>query len=262
MEYTITEWVNLLLRWAHVFAAILWIGSTYFFTWLDGQFGRESDDVWLVHSGGFYIVKKEKLVAGAARRLHWFRWEAAATWTTGLLLLIVVYDRGGLMVDAASPVSAGTASLVGYGALAAGWVVYDAIWRSPLRARETLGAALCFVLLVAAAWGLSRVMSGRAAYLFVGGMMGTIMAANVWMRILPGQRKMIAAVEAGRAPDLTLAAGAKLRSKHNTFLVVPVVAIMISNHFPVATYGSAYNWAILGLLTLAGWTAAHWLRRA
>lgn len=261
MEYTLTEWLNLVLRWAHVFAAILWVGSTYFFTWLDGQFGRQ-DDVWLVHSGGFYIVKKEKLVAGASRRLHWFRWEAAVTWTTGLLLLFLVYDYGGIMIDTMSPVSARAASLIGYAALAAGWVVYDGIWQSPLRTREPVAVALCFVLLVATAWGLSQVMSGRAAYMFVGGIMGTIMTANVWMRILPGQRRMIAAVEAGQAPDLSLSARAKLRSKHNTFLVVPVVAIMISNHFPVATYGHAYNWAILGALTLAGWGAAVWLRRA
>jgi uncharacterized membrane protein len=261
MDYTLTEWLNLLLRWAHVFAAILWVGSTYFFTWLDGQFARGAGDVWLVHSGGFYIVKKEKLVAGAAGRLHWFRYEAAATWATGLLLLFLVYDYGGLMADAASPVSARTASMFGYGAIVAGWVVYDGIWLSPLRTRERLAVALCFVLLVATAWGLSRVMSGRAAYIFTGAVLGTIMTANVWSRILPGQRAMIASVEAGRAPDLSLAARAKLRSKHNTFLVVPVVAIMISNHFPVATYGNAFNWLILGVVTLAGWTAAAWLRR-
>ena len=262
MDYTLSEWINLLLRWAHVFAAILWIGTTYFFTWLDSAFSRRGDDVWLVHSGGFYIVKKEKLVAGVAGKLHWFRWEAAWTWITGVLLLVFVYDHGGLLVDAGSNVRPAIAAVAGFAVLAGGWMVYDAIWESPLRTRELIAVTCCFVLLVATAWGLTHVMSGRAAYIHVGGMMGTIMTANVWMRILPGQRKMIAAVEAGRAPDLSLAARAKLRSRHNTFMVVPVLAIMLSNHFPVATYGRTYNWLILGGLTLAGWAAAALLRRA
>jgi uncharacterized membrane protein len=262
MDYTLTEWINLALRWAHVFAAILWIGTTYFFTWLDSEFSRRGDDVWLVHSGGFYIVKKEKLVAGVASRLHWFRWEAAWTWITGVLLLVFVYHHGGLLVDAGSNVRPAVASIAGFAALLGGWIIYDAIWESPLGTREPLAVTICFVLLVATAWVLTQVMSGRSAYIHAGGMVGTIMTANVWMRILPGQRKMIEAVEAGRSPDLSLAARAKLRSKHNTFMVVPVVAIMLSNHFPVATYGHSYNWLILGGLTLAGWGAAAWLRRA
>ena len=262
MNYELSEWINLLLRWAHVFAAILWVGTTYFFTWLDGQFTRRADDVWLVHSGGFYIVKKEKLVAGVAGKLHWFRWEAAFTWISGVVLLVFVYHHGGLLVDAGSSVRPVFASIAGFVVLLGGWAVYDALWESPLGRREPLAVAICFVLLVGAAWALTLVMTGRSAYIHVGGMMGTIMAANVWMRILPGQRKMIEAVEAGRAPDLSLAARAKLRSKHNTFMVVPVLAIMLSNHFPVATYGHAYGWAILGVLTLIGWAAANWLRRA
>jgi uncharacterized membrane protein len=261
MDYTLSEWINLVLRWAHVFAAILWVGTTYFFTWLDGQFSRRTDDVWLVHSGGFYIVKKERLVAGVADRLHWFRWEAAFTWISGVVLLIFMYHHGGLLVDAGSNVRPVVASVAGVAALLVGWVVYDAIWESPLRLREPLAVGVCFGLLVGSAWALTHVMSGRSAYIHVGGMMGTIMAANVWMRILPGQRKMIAAVEAGGAPDLSLAARAKLRSKHNTFMAVPTVALIVSNHFPVATYGHAYNWLILGGLTLAGWGAAAWLRR-
>ena len=117
MDYTLSEWINLLLRWAHVFAAILWIGTTYFFTWLDGAFSRR-DDVWLVHSGGFYIVKKEKLVAGVAGKLHWFRWEAAWTWITGVLLLVFVYDHGGLLVDAGSNVRPAIAAMAGFAVLA------------------------------------------------------------------------------------------------------------------------------------------------
>lgn len=270
MDYTLFEWTNLLLRWAHVFAAILWVGSTYFFTWLDAEFTRRGpatglgagEDVWLVHSGGFYIVKKEKLVAGASSKLHWFQWEAAFTWITGIVLLLLVYYHGGLLVDASSATSKFAASLIGIAAITGGWIVYDAIWSSPLRTREPVAVVLCFVLLVAVTWALTQVLSARAAYIHVGAILGTIMTANVWNRILPGQRRMIAAVEAGRAPDMSLAASAKLRSKHNTFIVVPVLAIMLSNHFPVATYGHRYNWLILGGITLIGWGAALLLRRA
>jgi len=142
----------------------------------------------------------------------------------------------------------------------AGWAVYDLLWLSPIRKSQTLGMAISFALIVALAYGLCHTLSGRAAYLHVGAVFGTVMFLNVWMRILPGQRKMIAALKEGRAPDYALAARAKLRSKHNTFLAVPVVLLMISNHFPAATYGSRYNWEILIGLIVAGWIAAKVIR--
>lgn len=263
MDYTVSEWMNLALRWMHVFAAILWIGQTYFFSWLDGRFSEHAPDgegrdaeVWLVHSGGYYAVRKEPLRAGVASRLRWFRWEAAFTWITGVLLLGVVYHMGGLLVDAGSDVSAGIAATAGVAAIVLGWAVYDAIWQSKLGQREAAAVAICFLLLVAVAWGLSQVMSGRSAYMHVGAMLGTIMTANVWMRILPTQRRTIAAVESGQPFDPAPGARAKQRTKHNTFMVVPVVFIMISNHFPVSTYGHTYNWLILAALTLVGWGAA------
>jgi len=252
MSYQIREWLNLAVRWAHVFAAIMWIGQTYFFTWLDRRF-RDEKQVWMVHSGGFYVVDKQKVPELLPQTLHWFKWEAAFTWISGLLLFVLVYYTGGLM-NGAKEVGVSIALLI------AGWIVYDLMWISPLVRYEKAGAAISYVLLVATTYGLTRFYEGRAAYLQIGAMLGTIMAANVWMRILPAQRQLIAATKAGQPPDMTLAERAKQRSKHNTFTVMPVVFIMISNHFPVATYGHQYNWAILAVLVLAGWGAAAIIR--
>ena len=266
MSFDIFEWLNIVLRWAHVFAAILWIGSTYYFTWLDGQLTAAADGkIWMVHSGGFYVVEKQPNPEILPKKLHWFRWEAAFTWLTGMALLIVVYYLGGagLMVDdTVAQIGAGTAIGIGVGLLIVAWLVYDLLWVSPLAKQPAVATGICCALLVGIVYGVTHLMSGRAAYIHVGAMFGTIMTANVWMRILPAQRRMVAAMQAGKAPDATLAARSKLRSKHNTFMVVPVVFIMISNHFPSSTYGSRYNWVVLCALIVAGWVAAKFLRRA
>ncbi|HEV8384249.1 MAG TPA: urate hydroxylase PuuD, partial [Candidatus Acidoferrales bacterium] len=179
------------------------------------------------------------------------------------LLLGIVYYMGGALVDPdVAQWTPWQATGIGLGAIIAGWVVYDLLWSSPLAKHETLGAVISYALIVAAAYGLSRVFSGRGAYIHVGAILGTLMTLNVWMRILPAQKKMVAALAAGRAPDLTLGARAKQRSKHNTFMVVPVVFTMISNHFPIATYGDKYAWIILVVLVLVGWGAAAAIRRA
>ena len=264
MSYTISEWVNLIVRWTHVFAAILWVGSTYYFTWLDGQLQRAPGrDVWMVHSGGFYTVVKQKTLGVPPEQIHWFRWEALATWVSGFLLLGSVYYGGGLMLDATDPrVGQSTAVMIGIAFLIAGWLVYDLLVRTPIARNDVAFAILCFILIVAAAWGLSRVVSARAMYIHTGALFGTIMAANVWMRILPPQRRMIAAMARGEAMDPALGQGAKQRSRHNTFLVVPTVAIMISNHFPTATYGNRHAVAVLAGLIVVGWIAAAVIRRA
>jgi uncharacterized membrane protein len=265
MDPVVNEWLNLLLRWGHVFAGILWIGSTYYFTWLDGRIHDEKENpggkVWMVHSGGFYEVAKRKAPDTGSGKLHWFRWEAAITWLSGVLLLGVVYHMGGALVDKdVLAISDGMGSLIALGVLVAGWLVYDLLWLSPIGKNEVAGAVISYALLVGVTYALTRVFASRAAYIHVGALMGTLMAANVWLRILPAQRQMIAATNSGGVADARLAARAKGRSKHNTFMVVPVVFIMISNHFPVATYGSQHNWIILAVLILVGWVAAKFLR--
>ena len=182
---------------------------------------------------------------------------AALTWATGMALLVVVYYMGGLLQEPAAELSQGAAIAIGLALLPVAWIVYDTLWRF---VPTPVAAPVSFALIVAAAWALGQVFSARAAYMHVGAALGTIMAANVWERILPAQRAMVEAIRAGRPPDLTLGARAKERSKHNTFIVVPLVMIMLSSHFPTLTFAHDQAWAMLGLLTLVGWAAA-WLVR-
>jgi uncharacterized membrane protein len=273
IDPTISEWLNLILRWVHVFAGIMWVGTTYYFTWLDARLSEEEKavantgntaQIWMVHSGGFYVVEKRKVPDLASRTLHWFRWEAGTTWLSGFALLVLVYYiGGGALVDPdIYDISVVKATALGIGVLLGGWLIYDLMMISPLGKNEKVVAAIFYVLIVATTYGLTRVLSGRAAYIHVGAMFGTIMAANVWMRILPAQKKMITAINEGRKPDDALSAQAKLRSKQNTFMAVPVVFIMISNHFPGVTYGDRNNWIVLSVLVLLGWIAAKFIRRA
>jgi uncharacterized membrane protein len=264
MDPTISEWINLLVRWFHVFAGILWIGSTYYFTWLDGRLRDEAENhgqVWMVHSGGFYVVERRKKLEDLSRKLHWFRWEALFTWISGFILLSLVYYMGGALVDLdRTGIGPGLAHGIGFGTLIVGWAVYDLLWMSPLGKKEPIGVAVCYLLLVGVIYGLWHTMATRAAYIHTGALMGTIMTANVWMRILPGQRKLLAAMKDGREPDQKLADRAKQRSKHNTYMIVPVVFTMISNHYPVSTYGSDHGWIVLAALIPIGWVVARFIR--
>ena len=267
----LNAWIDLTLRWAHVFAGILWVGTTFYFTWLDGRFSEleeqaknkqpeEKQFVWMVHSGGFYAVEKQKVPQLIPATLHWFKWEAAITWLTGFLLFGLLFYHGGYLVSLEDPpLAKGPAIGLSVGLLLAGWIVYDLLWK--FCRNGTLGVAISYVLVVVTAWVCCRYLSGRAAYIQLGAMFGTIMAANVWMRILPAQRRMVAALKAGQPPNLEEGARAKTRSKHNTFIVIPVVFTMISNHYS-GTYGSKYNWIILSAMVLVGWVAAKWIRRA
>lgn len=295
IDPTVSEWLNLILRWVHVFAGIMWVGTTYYFTWLDARLTEEEKavlntgaaaQVWMVHSGGFYVVERRKVPDLVSRTLHWFRWEAGTTWLSGMALLLVLFYIGGgsglldpdvrdsftsFMKNSAGMTSFASFLAARYEVLAIvlGLViiffsafVYDVLMRSPLRKSEQAFAAVAYLILVGIGFGLTRVLSARAAYIHVGAIMGTIMAANVWMHILPAQKKMIAALNDGLKPDDALSAQAKLRSKQNTFMAVPVVFLMISNHFPGVTYGERNAWVILAVLILAGWLAAKFIRRA
>jgi len=271
----LNEWFTIAARWIHVFAGIMWVGQTYFFTWLDGRFtemmrsaasasGEKGspaglkDRIWMVHSGGFYVVEKQKNPLLMPGKLHWFKWEAMITWASGIALLILVYYTGGLMVD--ENMDTTVPLLVGIGTLLLSFPVYNILWKHVRN--ETLGVIISYVLLVLLSYELTRVMGGRAAFIHVGAVMGTIMNANVWSCILPAQRKMVKALESGGEVDLKLGEQAKIRSKHNTFMAVPVVFIMISNHYPVATYGNDWNWIVLSVMILAGWGAAKVIRKA
>lgn len=271
MSSSVREWLNLSVRWFHVFAGIMWVGQTYYFTWLDGQFGKSAKAaanapgpaVWMVHSGGFYTVERQKSLGVGAERVRWFRWEALTTWLGGMVLLILVYYLGSGLIDPdVVDISQAAGVAIGVGVLAAGWLIYDTAARSRLGESEAAFAVFALAMTAAISWGLMHVFSGRAAYIHMGAIFGTIMTANVWLRILPAQRSMLAAAVAGAEFDPALGAEAKLRSKHNTFLAVPVVFLMVSNHYPVATYGNRYGWPVLVVLVVVGWMAAKLIRAA
>src|SRR5580692_11615540 len=250
----------------------MWVGQTYYFTWLDGQFGKLAKNaaesgslpqVWMVHSGGFYSVEKKGSLSVGPEQVHWFRWEALMTWVSGIALLFLVYYLSSGLIDPdVADISQARGIAIGIAVLAGGWILYDVAVRSPLGKSEPAFSVFSLLMIAVLAWGLMHVFSGRAAYIHVGAVLGTIMTANVWFRILPSQRKMVAAAAAGAQFDASLGAQAKLRSKHNTFIAVPVVFIMISNHFPVATYGNKYGWEVLVVLVLFGWAAAKVIRES
>ncbi|MBS2023647.1 MAG: urate hydroxylase PuuD [Deltaproteobacteria bacterium] len=263
----VVEWVHILLRWFHIFTGILWIGSTWYFTWLDFRVREAAEKrgdgapVWMVHSGGFYRVEKLTAPDVNPGELHWFKWEALFTLISGLLLLGLVYYMGGALLDSdVSNLTEGKAIALSLGVLVGGWVVYDLFWLSPLGKNEAVGAVLGYAAVMGVVWVLLHQFAPRAAYIHVGVLFGTIMTTNVWMRILPAQRQLVAALKDKRPPDQTLAARAKQRSKHNTYLVVPLVFTMISNHFPTQTYASDHAFAVIGVLILGGWIVAGFVR--
>jgi uncharacterized membrane protein len=269
MPPVVSEWCNLLLRWIHVLAGIFWIGQTYYFTKLDERFALDVEtarnsgrlpQVWLVHSGSFSLVEKQASPKSVPAKFYWFRWEALITWISGFLLLGLLYYSGGLLLDdSVSNIGMGTGVAIGLGTLIVGFTVYEGIWMSPLGRTPLLAGTICYLLVVALAYGLTHLISGRAAYIHIGALFGTIMAANVWMGILPATRKMLSAIREGNPIDQKLAERAKGRTIHNTYITVPLIFLMISNHFPTATYGASYNWLILSVLVLAGAVAARWI---
>jgi uncharacterized membrane protein len=265
------DWANLLLRWAHMIAGIAWIGTSFYFVALDFSLRKAASmplgvagEAWEVHGGGFYHVRKYLSAPETLPNdLIWFKWEAYLTWVTGFLLLVVLYylQAGTYLIDPnVRDLAPWQAISMSVASLALGWVLYTALCRSPIGRNTTLLAACLFAMLLAFSFAYTELYSGRGAFIHIGALIGTIMAANVFMVIIPNQRKITAALLKGEKPDPALGAVGKQRSLHNTYLTLPVLATMISNHFPMVT-DHAHSWALAGLIILAGGLARHFLVR-
>jgi uncharacterized membrane protein len=262
------EWLELAVRWLHVIAGIAWIGTSFYFIRLNAVLAPPDErtegvegEAWEVHGGGFYRVAKYWVTPGKMpRELHWFKWEAYTTWLSGASLLVLVYYLGAntyLLDRGVADIGAGTGIAVGVGSIVAAWLLYEALCRSPLIDRPALFAVVGVALATGAAWALSEWLSGRAAYMHVGAAVGTIMAANVFLVIIPAHRNLVAAIEAGREPDASRGKSAARRSLHNNYLTLPVVFVMISNHYPI-TYSNPHGWLILGAFGLIGGWIRHY----
>ena len=266
MEAYIVDWLNLLVRWLHLITGIAWIGASFYFVMLDnsltppkkpedakrGVFG----ELWAVHGGGFY--NSQKYLTGPkgeplSENLHWSKWEAYTTWLSGMGLLGLIYWYGAssYLIDrnvmALTPL-AGVAISIAF--ITGGWFAYDFACRV-LAGNENLLAGVMLALVMVSAWALFHVFGARAAFVHVGAMIGTMMVANVFFHIIPGQKRMVADIRAGREPDPTPGIVGKQRSVHNTYFTLPVLFVMISNHYPM-TYSHPYGWLVLGVIMLAG----------
>lgn len=270
MEAYLVEWLNLLGRWAHFVVGIAWIGSSFYFIWLDNHLvaPKEAADaekgvggeLWAVHGGGFYQAQKYRVAPPALpETLHWFKWEAYSTWLTGMFLLALIYWYGAelyLIDEAAASLTKPEAIGISVLIISGGWLVYDALCRFLLGRQKALAAVL-LVLATVLAWGLCELFSGRGAYIHFGATLGTIMVANVFHVIIPAQRKLVDAAGRGEAPDPVPGIRAKRRSVHNTYFTLPVLFVMISNHYAL-TYNHAWNWLILVAFTVAGALIRVW----
>ena len=265
MEAYLVEWLNILGRWVHFITGIAWIGSSFYFIWLDNHLQNPKvtgdqqkgvgGELWSVHGGGFYHSQKYQVApASLPETLHWFKWEAYTTWISGMFLLMLVYWYGAdvYLVDRTvadlSPVKAVSIAIA---FLAGGWIIYDILCRSPLGRHEGAFAFVLFLLIAVLAWALTQLYSGRGAYIHFGAVLGTIMVANVFFVIIPGQRRMVDAYGRGEEPNADDGIRAKQRSVHNTYFTLPVLFVMTSNHYAV-TYSHDYSWLILVAFTLAG----------
>jgi uncharacterized membrane protein len=265
MDPYANEWLDLLVRWLHVVAAIAWIGSSFYFIALDNHLRPPKDEAdaergvggeaWEIHGGGFYQVQKYRLAPKALPEpLYWFKWEAYTTWLSGFALLIVLYyfNANTFLIDkSVADLRPWQAIAISVALLAAAWLVYDGLCR--VIPNDVALAAVLLVLVTLAAWGVSHLFSGRAEYIQIGAMLGTMMAGNVFFVIIPAHWELIRAKQAGREPSAAAGLRAKQRSVHNNYLTLPVVFTMISNHFPI-TYGHSYSWLILvALLVIGAW---------
>ena len=260
------DWAGFAIRWVHVITAIAWIGSSFYFIALDLGLRRDGDlagadgEEWQVHGGGFYHIRKY-LVAPDAMPEHlvWFKWESYSTWLSGVAMLMVVYWAGGelyLLDQNKAELVLWQGIVISALSLTVGWLVYDFLCKSGLAEKPTVLMLLLFVLLVIMGWGYNQIFTGRAMMLHLGAFTATIMTANVFFIIMPNQRVVVADLKAGRKPDPKYGKIAKLRSTHNNYLTLPVIFLMLSNHYPLA-FATTYNWVIAALVFLMGVTIRH-----
>jgi uncharacterized membrane protein len=256
MSHHVIEWSNLLVRWIHFIVGVAWIGASFYFVWLENHLERNkpglkegiAGDLWAIHGGGFYYLNKfEVAPKKLPQTLHWFKWEAYATWLSGIVLMTIVYyvNAEVYMVDPdVAVITSWTAIGIGVGSMVGGWIVYDLLCRTPLLKKPAVMLAVMFAFLTGLAWLLQQFLAPRAAYIHVGAVIGTMMAGNVLMVIIPGQKRLVAAAEKGEEPDAWHGIYAGLRSRHNNYFTLPVLFIMISNHFPTtwATSTTGRSW--------------------
>lgn len=265
------DWCGLLLRWLHVIAGIAWIGASFYFVWLDDHLEPLSSldpgdpgvagELWAVHGGGFYRSRKYRVApASLPPRLHWFYWEAYTTWLSGFGLLCLLYFRTAavyLIDPAVMALSRPVAVATALGIVIASWIVYDGLCRSPLGNKPRLLATMVALVSVLEAWGVCHIFSGRGAFMVFGASLGTIMVANVLFVIIPGQRELVRAKQEGREPDPGPGLMGKQRSVHNTYFTLPVLFVMISNHYAM-TYDAPENWMVLIAMSFAGACIRGW----
>jgi uncharacterized membrane protein len=263
------EWLNIVVRLMHITFGIAWIGASFYFIFLENALNRTENvreelagNLWAIHGGGFYYLEKYKVApASIPKHLHWFKYEAYFTWITGFCLLFIVYyfNASAMLIDkSVLDISSAAGIGIGIGSFVLAWVIYDRMCRSPLIKNNTLFTLLGLLLLVAFAYGYSRVFSGRAAYIHFGAMIGSIMVANVFFIIIPSQKAMVKAAREGSFLDPQLGKHAGLRSLHNNYFTLPVLFVMISNHFP-STFGNEKGWLILSIFSLGTAGVKHYL---
>ncbi|MBA3451930.1 MAG: urate hydroxylase PuuD [Deltaproteobacteria bacterium] len=265
----LNELLDVILRWAHLIAGIMWVGNSMLFNWLDRNLEKSAElsrlsqgKIFMVHSGAFYDVEKKLLEPGEMpAMMHWFKWQNFSTWATGISLFIVVYymNGAGVLVDpSVHDVDKGVAITLSISALVTGWIIYDALWRTIGESNPRLATVISVVMLFGSIFAFSQFFSGRAAYMQTGVLIGTLMTGNVWFCIVPSQHELINATKAGRPQDPTLSIRAKHRSIHNNYLTFPLLFIMVSSHFGSAT-SSKYNWLILILVMIGGAGVRHFM---
>jgi len=267
LEIAYADWLSLIFRWLHVIAGVSWIGTSFYFIFLDLSLRKHANlpdgvggESWNVHGGGFYLMRKYVVApAEMPKELHWFKYEAYFTWISGFALLAVIYYWGAesyLIDRAVLDLQPWEAILVSVGFLAAGWIIYDLLCRSPFNTHSLLLSAAVFVLIAFSAYFLTHLFSGRAAFVHVGAMVGSIMVGNVFFIIIPNQKKVVKSLLAGEEPDPRLGAIGKHRSTHNNYLTLPVILMMVSQHYPML-YDNENSWLVVTLILLVGATIRH-----